>query len=446
MSESHNLVISAGYDHYNYKTDDVGNPVNAYKMNFYIKQGFVRANFNWLINEKHTINYGLNTVFYHLNPGTLTPYGDESLVIPKKLQIERGVESALYLGDNWHITDKFSLELGLRYSLYSALGERNYFKYFEGEPKSEATIIDSVHVPGGKLVKPYHGPEFRISARYAFNNDISIKAGYNSMRQNIHMLSNTTAISPTDIWKLSDANIQPQSGWQAAAGLDANIFGGRAELSAEGYYKEMDHYLDYKSGAIITMNEYIERDVVETKGRAYGAEIMIKKPLGKLNGWMAYTYSRTMLKQEGKEGEPLINRGNWYSASYDKPHEIKLVANYKFTQRFSVSLNVDYSSGRPVTIPLSKYYYGNGYRLFYSDRNAYRIPDYFRLDFAINIEPSHNLTLLTHSTITIGVYNLTGRKNAYSIYYDTHSGSKIQGYKLSIFGAPIPYITYNIKF
>ncbi len=446
MSESHNLVISAGYDHYNYKTDDVGNPVNAYEMNFYIKQGFVRANFNWLINEKHTLNYGLNTVFYHLNPGTLTPYGDESLVIPKKLQIERGVESALYLGDNWHITDKFSLELGLRYSLYSALGERNYFKYFEGEPKSEATIIDSVHVPGGKLVKPYHGPEFRISARYAFNNDISIKAGYNSMRQNIHMLSNTTAISPTDIWKLSDANIQPQSGWQAAAGLYANIFGGRAELSAEGYYKEMDHYLDYKSGAVITMNEYIERDVVETKGRAYGAEIMIKKPLGKLNGWMAYTYSRTMLKQEGNEGEPLINKGNWYSASYDKPHEIKLVANYKFTQRFSVSLNVDYSSGRPVTIPLSKYYYGNGYRLFYSDRNAYRIPDYFRLDFAINIEPSHNLTLLTHSTITIGVYNLTGRKNAYSIYYDTHSGSKIQGYKLSIFGAPIPYITYNIKF
>ena len=446
MSESHNLVISAGYDHYNYKTDDLGNPVNAYKMNFYIKQGFVRANFNWLINEKHTLNYGLNTVFYHLSPGTLTPFGEESLIIPKKLQTERGVESALYVGDNWHITDKLSLELGLRYSLYSALGERTYFKYFEGEPKGEATIIDSVHVPGGKLVKPYHGPEFRISARYAFNNDISIKAGYNSMRQNIHMLSNTTAISPTDIWKLSDANIQPQSGWQAAAGLYANIFGGRAELSAEGYYKEMDHYLDYKSGAVITMNEYIERDVVETNGRAYGAEIMIKKPLGKLNGWMAYTYSRTMLKQKGSNGEPLINRGNWYSASYDKPHEVKLVANYKFTQRFSVSLNVDYSSGRPVTIPLSKYYYGNGYRLFYSERNAYRIPDYFRMDFSINIEPSHNLTLLTHSTITIGVYNITGRKNAYSIYYDTHSGSRIQGYKLSIFGAPIPYITYNIKF
>ena len=173
---------------------------------------------------------------------------------------------------------------------------------------------------------------------------------------------------------------------------------------------------------------------------------MLKKPLGKLNGWLAYTYSKTMLRQEGDISQGLVNRGEWYPASYDKPHDLKIVANYKFTQRFSVSLNVDYSSGRPVTIPLSKYYYGNGYRLYYSDRNAYRIPDYFRMDFSVNIEPSHNLTLLTHSTITLGVYNITGRKNAYSIYYDTHSGSKIRGYKLSIFGAPIPYITYNIKF
>ncbi|MBP8678304.1 MAG: TonB-dependent receptor [Bacteroidales bacterium] len=446
INESHNLVISAGYDLYNYKTSDFGNPVNAYTMDFNIKQGFVRANFNWLINEKHSLNYGLNTIFYHLSPGSLVPEGAESIVVPRKLPLEKGVESALYVGDTWSITDKLSLELGLRYSLYSALGEKTYFNYYPGEPRSESTIVDSTIVPSGKMVKPYLGPEFRVSARYAFNNDFSLKAGFNSMRQNIHMLSNTTAISPTDIWKLSDANISPQTGWQAAAGFYGNIFGRRIELSVEGYYKEMDNYLDYKSGAVITMNKFIERDVVKTVGRAYGAEIMLKKPLGKLNGWMAYTYSRTMLKQVPESGEMLINKGNWYSASYDKPHEIKLVANYKFTQRFSVSLNVDYSSGRPVTIPLSKYNYGNGYRLFYSDRNAYRIPDYFRMDFSINIEPSHNLTLLTHSTITLGVYNLTGRKNAYSIYYDTHSGSKIKGYKLSIFGAPIPYITYNIKF
>lgn len=446
MNEHHNLVISAGYDHYNYKTNDVGNPVNSYSMNFAIEQYFLKANFNWLINEKHTLNYGLNSVFYTLNPGSLLPFGEESIVVPKILSVERATETALYLSDNWSITDKFSLDLGLRYSFYSALGEKKYYKYFPGEPRSEISIIDTVSVAAGKFVKPYHGPEFRISARYAFNSDFSIKAGFNSMRQNIHMLSNTTAISPTDTWKLSDANIVPQRGWQAAFGLYGNTINQRVELSLEGYYKEMYNYLDYKSGAILNMNEYIERDVVETNGKAFGIEMMAKKPLGKLNGWMAYTYSKTMLRQTVKNEGALINNGEWYPASYDKPHDFKIVANYKFTQRFSFSLNVDYSTGRPVTIPLSKYYYGNGYRLFYSDRNAYRIPDYFRMDFAINIEPSHNLKLLTHSTITIGVYNLTGRKNAYSIYYDTNSGTKIQGYKLSIFGAPIPYVTYNIKF
>ncbi len=153
-----------------------------------------------------------------------------------------------------------------------------------------------------------------------------------------------------------------------------------------------------------------------------------------------------MLKESGDKEVYSINDGKWYPAAYDKPHDLKIIANYKFTQRFSISFNVDYSTGRPMTIPISKYNYGNGYRLYYSERNAYRIPDYFRMDFAMNIEPSHNLTLWTHSTITIGVYNLTGRKNAFSVYYDTNNGTRIKGYKLSIFGAPIPYINYNIKF
>lgn len=260
------------------------------------------------------------------------------------------------------------------------------------------------------------------------------------------MLSNTSSVSPTDIWKLSDANIVPQKGWQAAAGLYSNAFASRVELSLEGYYKEMYDYLDYKSGATLNMNETIERDVLKTKGRAYGVEFLAKKLLGKLNGWVSYTYSRTQLREDGNKDNSSINGGNWYSASYDKPHDFKIIGNYKFTQRFSISVNVDYSTGRPITIPISKYFYGDGYRLFYSDRNAYRIPDYFRMDFSINIEPSHKLTLFTHSTITIGVYNVTGRKNAFSVYYDTSGGQKIQGYKLSIFGAPIPFVNYNIKF
>ena len=425
ISEKHNLVVSAGYDQYNYKTEEKGNEVNARSLKFDIRQIFLKANFNYLASDKHSVNYGLNTIYYNLNPGELSPVGEESLIEFKRLSDENALETALYVSDTWNILDKLSLDLGLRYTFFSTVASKT----------DDQSAVNS---------KPNHGPEFRLSARYSFSDDLSVKGGINTMRQNIHMLSNTSAVSPTDIWKLSDSGIAPQKGWQAAVGLYRNALGRRVELSAECYYKEMYDYLDYKSGAVLVMNENIGMDVLTTQGRAYGIELLAKKPMGKLNGWFAYTYSRTELKESGDN--KTINQGNWYPASYDKPHDFKLVGNYKFTQRFSISLNVDYASGRPITIPISKYYYGDGYRLYYSDRNAYRIPDYFRMDFAVNIEPSHNLRLWTHSTITFGVYNITGRRNTFSIYYNTTEGTRIQGYKLSIFGSQIPYINYNIKF
>lgn len=445
INEKHNFTVSTGVDQYNYKTQDSGNPIEAYSMTFQIRQLFLKANFSWLLNDKHSFSYGVNNVFYDLNPGTLLPVGDESLRAPERLQREKAIETGFYFSDNWSLNDKLSIDIGARYGLYSAIGPMTYYKY-SSDDRREENITDTINAGSGSFIKLYHYPEFRISARYSVNDNLTIKGGFNSMRQNIHMLSNTASVSPTDTWKLSDANIIPQNGWQAAFGIYRNAFKNKVELSLEGYYKAMNNYLDYKSSAILNMNENIERDVLKTEGKAYGVELMAKKPLGKLNGWMSYTYARTFLKESGDKEVYNINGGNWYPASYDKPHDFKIIANYKFTQRYSFSLNVDYSTGRPVTIPISRYFYGDGYRLYYSERNAYRIPDYFRMDFAINIEPSHYLKFWTYSTITIGVYNLTGRKNAFSVYYDTNSGSSIKGYMLSIFGAPIPYINYNIKF
>ncbi len=259
------------------------------------------------------------------------------------------------------------------------------------------------------------------------------------------MISNTTSISPLDTWKLTDEKVKPQNGWQAATGLYWTM-AGQYDVSLESYYKKMYNYLDYKSGAVLSMNENLVDDLITTQGKAYGVELMIKKPIGKLNGWISYTYSRTMLKEMEDRGTNTINRGEWYNAPHDKPHDLKMVGNYKFTHRYSISVNLDYSTGRPVTIPISKYMYAGGYRLFYSDRNAYRIPDYFRLDIAMNIEPSHYLKQLTHMTVTFGVYNVTGRKNAYSIYYTTNGGTKIEGHMLSVFATQIPYINLNLKF
>jgi len=209
----------------------------------------------------------------------------------------------------------------------------------------------------------------------------------------------------------------------------------------------MNDYLDYRSGATILMNHHIETDVLSTHGKAYGVELMVKKSIGKLNGWFSYSYSRTFLQQNDKRLAAPVNGGKWYSTEYDKPHELKMVGNYKFSQRYSLSVNMDYSTGRPITIPVGMYFdeSTNSIQLFYSDRNSYRIPDYFRTDISFNVEPSHHLTLLTHHSISFGVYNVTGRKNVYSIYFLSENG-KINGYQLSIFGTAIPFVTYNIKF
>ncbi|MDR0659958.1 MAG: TonB-dependent receptor [Prevotellaceae bacterium] len=435
--------FTGGYDHYDYSTKDTEIAYRAYSLDFAINQGFGKLDFLWKAADKHTLDFGLSSIYYSLNPGEYLPYGDESVARADKTQREKALESALYINDTWDISDKLSVSLGIRYSIFNVIGSRTYNTYNPDYLPSLLTITDTK--TGSGIFKTYHGPELRGSIRYAFTDDFSVKAGVNTMRQNIHKISNTTVMSPTDTWKLSDANIKPQTGMQVAAGLYKNFFDNLVETSVEGYYKTMDNFLDYKSGAELTMNHHLETDVLPMTGRAYGVELMVKKTRGKLSGWISYTYSKTELKQDDDRAADPINRGVWYPADFDRPRDFKFVGNYKLTHRFSVSVNCDYTTGRPITLPISKYIYQNGQYVYYSDRNAYRVRDYFRMDVSFNIEPGHRLTKLTHSSLSFGVYNVTGRKNPYSVYYVTENGN-LKGYQLAIFGVPIPYVAYNLKF
>ncbi len=437
--------FTGSYSQYRFGVASENNPVNAYKLSFDINQLNGQAAFNYSLNSSHTLNFGLSSVYYKLRPGSFLPVGTESKVMPDVLQSEQAVESALYLEDQFDISKRFSLTAGLRYSLYNYLGPKNVISYANGLPRNETNMLDTLSYGGGDLIQTYHGPEYRLSARYMLTPSLSVKGGYNTLRQYIHMLSNTTAVSPTDIWKLSDPNIRPQFGEQFSLGLYKNFRSGVIETSLEGYYKNISDYLDYKGGAELVMNPAIEAEVINTEGKAYGAEFMIKKLSGKLNGWFSYTYSRTLLRMDDPAAGEVINRGDWYPANYDKPHDFTLIGNYKFSHRFSISLNCTYSSGRPITLPIAKYWYMGSERVLYADRNSHRIPDYFRTDIAMNIEGNHYLKQLTHNSWTIGVYNLTGRRNVYSAYFIAEGGT-INGYKLSIFGSAIPFINYNIRF
>ncbi|HEY0771814.1 MAG TPA: TonB-dependent receptor plug domain-containing protein, partial [Sphingobacteriaceae bacterium] len=402
-------VFSTGFDKYENKNHSDENPVNAYNLNFSINQTNLKAGFNYYLNPKNSLEFGLNSIYYGLNPGTLTPIGNQSLVQTNKVSAEQALESALYLSNRYEMSSKLSLDFGLRYSMFNYLGPKEVYTYPPNFPKEVDNIIDTVSYARNDLIKTYQGPEYRLSARYNISDDFSVKAAYNTMRQYIHLLSNTTSMAPTDIWKLSDLNIRPQFGSQISLGLYKNFKSNTIETSVEVYHKRIKDYLDYKSGAVLLLNHHLETDVVNTKGKAYGLEFMIKKPLGKLNGWLSYTYSRILLKMDDANAGQLINNGNYYPGNYDKPHDVTLIGNYKISHRFSTSFNVTYSTGRPITLPLAKFNMAGSERTIYSDRNAYRIPDYFRTDFSLNIDGNHKVHQLTHSSWTIGVYNLTGR-------------------------------------
>jgi hypothetical protein len=438
-------VIGGGYDYYQYGITSSANKVDAYRFDYNLSQINFKTNFTYYLNLKHTIDFGLSSIKYKINPGSELPYNSSSQVAPQIVPAEQALESALYLGDNYEITPSLSVSVGLRYSVYNYLGPHTVNYYQAGVPKTTNSLITSTTYGSGSFINTYNGPEIRASARYSLSEDFSVKAAYNTLQQYIHLLSNTTAISPTDIWKLSDPNIKPQHGDQVSLGFYKNFKSNTIETSVEGYYKNLTNYLDYKSGATLVLNQHIETDVLPTKGKAYGVEFLIKKTTGQLNGWLSYTYSRTFLRQDNPSVGPLINGGAYYPANYDKPNSFNFIGNYKFTHRYSVSLNTVYSTGRPITYPVATYYYDGSERVLYSNRNQYRIPDYFRTDFSVNIDGNHKVHQFFHSSWTVGVYNLTGRNNAYSTYF-SEQGGVINGYKLSIFANPIPFINYNIRF
>lgn len=418
LSDRTSMTVTGGYDSYANQLDDYSNDYNGYLLDTRVQQFFAKLGFSSVLNDRNTLSYGLNAIRYDLNPGSLSPRNADSKIVARDLARQRGTELALYADETWNVSDKFSLEGGLRLSGFLAEAPAKF----------------------------YGAPEVRLSGKYSFKDNLSLKAGFNSMSQYIHLMTNTASISPMDTWQLSTASVRPQSGWQAASGLYWTVADNTIDLSLEGYYKQMSNALDYKSGAQLSMNENLVDDLVRTRGRAYGVELMARKNLGKLNGWVSYTWSRSKLQEIEDRGIYTINGGAWYNAPHDKPHDFKLVGNYRFTHRYSISFNVDYSTGRPVTIPVGHYMYGGGVRLAYSDRNGYRVPDYFRMDLAMNIEPSHYLRQLTHMSVVFGVYNITGRKNAYSVYYTTNGGAQVAGYMLSVFATQIPYINLNLKF
>ena len=436
--------FSAVISNYDYTMETRQDSADYGTISYKLDQKILRADFLYFAGDKHRVEFGADGTYYSMEPGNRKPTGDYSLVAPKELEKERALEPSLYVSDEFEVNNWFSLSGGIRTTLYTMFGPGTEYVYAPDNPRTTESITDTVSYGKGEIISSYPGLEFRLSSRIIISSGVSLKFGIQRMYQYLQMISNTTSISPTDVWKLSDRYVKPARGDQYSVGI-YNNFGRRAiETSAEVYYKSLHNILDYKGGAVLLMNEHLETDVLNGQGRAYGIELMVKKQAGTITGWVSYTYSRSLVKVDGRFDSEKVNGGKYFPSNFDKPHDLKLVGNLRISRRINVSSIFVYNTGRPITYPVAFFNFNDANRLYYSQRNEYRIPDYRRLDLSATLNGNLKARKLNHSSLTFTVYNVLGRRNPYSVYF-RNEGGIIKGYQMSIFGQPIFMLTYNFK-
>ncbi len=446
FSSSFSMDLSGVLSQYNFLHNSQSNPSEAFSHNYELDHYEFKSEFLWQTLNNQRIKFGFSNILYELDRGNIDPFGSESTRIPIALETEKGLEQAVFLSDEFNISSNLKIYAGIRYSIYSFLGAGKVNTYMGGLPKGINTVSNTRSFANNELIKRYHGPEPRVVINYLFNKYSSIKASYNRSQQFIYMLSNTLAISPTDQWKLSDYYNKPIKADQASAGYYYNFPSKPFEFSVEVYQKWLKDVVEYKDGADFISDKPAEMYLLQGNQDVKGLELMLRKNAGKLTGWLAYSYSNsTILVDNPHIPDDNINYGERYPSNYDIPHSINLVANLRTSRRISFSANLVYSTGRPVTYPVAVYYSGDNSMLHYSQRNEYRLPDYFRTDFSLTFDGNLLAKKWLHSTWMLNVYNLTGRRNAYSVFFNNEDGV-LKGYKLSVFGRPIVTLSWNFKF
>ena len=421
-----------------------------------IKNFNLKYDLKYYLNNKIKLSYGLNSIYYKFNPGTIKPVDENSSINYRQLDKKNAFEPSLYLEAEHQATSKLSFLYGIRFSMFYRLGastvnlyENNQAVIFNDQLKiyEKGVPIGTKKYNSNDVITSFSNLEPRFSTSYALTENTSIKASYNRMVQYLQLVSNTASPTPLDIWTPSDQYIQPQIADQIAIGYFKNFKDDLYSLEVESYYKKVKNRIDYIDGADLIANEAIEQVILNGQLRAYGLELLLRKNAGTLNGWISYTLSKSEQQTPGRTlNETGINNGNWYKSGYHKLHNLAVTANYNLSQKWTLGGNFILQSGQPVTFPEGQYQYQGIVIPSYGGRNENNLLLYHHLDLAATYIPKPNKKKGWQSEWVFSVYNIYNRKNAASINFrqDQVSGAN-EAVKLSIFGA-VPSVSYNFKF
>jgi hypothetical protein len=427
---SNTSVIYSSYDY----LIGISNEDVNFDIKSSIKDVNIKQEFQYFMNTRNKIRFGINAIHHGIIPGQIDA-SEGSGINPLKLTTNKSLEAAAFVTNDWTVSEKFTVSYGLRLSTFSLLGNgQNVYSYSD-----EGDVLDTMVYENNAFVKTYPILEPRVSMSYLYSKSASIKAAYSRNAQYIHLISNTTTTSPTDLWIPSSLNTKPEVSDQVSLGWFKNFKENTYELSIETYYKSMLNQIDYRNGANTQANELIEGELLYGIGRAYGVEVMLKKKSGKFTGWLGYTLSRSERKIEG------INNNEWYAAKQDRTHDISIVGIYDITPKLSISALFVYYTGNAVTFPSGKYTVGGTTQFLYTERNGYRMPAYHRMDLGVTWLRKN--TEKFESSWNFSIYNLYGRENAYTITFRQNEDNPnvTEAVQTSLFRW-VPSVTYNFKF
>ncbi len=413
-------------------------PIFASQLSIGNKYWKFKENINFTGSD-FEIDLGVSTINYEINPGVLQAVGSESAVIPGRVEVERGMESAIYANASFDLSPRLTMQGGARFAIYHYRGPRERFIYQNPMQPREDEIIERV-VSSAKNLYSKSVIEPRISGRYRLDSEASFKFGYSRTSQFINQISNNETPTPTNLWQLSNEYIEPQLAHNFSLGYFRNFDQNIWITSLDVFFRYIDQLFDYKDFADLVVNNHIETELRRGIGRTRGLELSIKKQVGDVHGWVNYTYSRS----ERKIAD--VNDGNWYPAIFDKPHDLSIVTNFQLNKRNTISLNFNYSTGRPITVPLDRYLLENRFVVLnYSERNAFRIPDYHRLDVAYTLGQGFRKSKKFKTSWTLSIYNIYGRRNPFSVFLQQVSIGDPLIKRLSILGNAFPSLTFNFE-
>lgn len=430
------------FSRYNYNLGVPGNGADQFDWTSQISDYNFKEDFTWYLNAKNKLTLGFNLIYHHFEPGQIDA-NEKSYFTDLKLTNYNALDHSVYVSNEQSIGSRLTLRYGIRYSYFQQIGKGKVREYLNPDKPNENEVIGTKEYGPGKLVPPsYHNLEPRLALKYMLNPESSVKASYNRMVQNLHLISNTNSPTPLDIWLPSSTYIKPLIANQVGLGYFRNFNKNMFETSAEVYYKKMENVIDYVDGAELFLKENLETELLRGSGYAYGLELYAKKQEGRLTGWLSYTLARSMRKIPG------INEGKAYPSSYDRTHNISLVTNYDLSKRWNLSTSWIFATGNPTSFHIAKYEVQGNSMYYYSSRNGNRIPDYHRLDISLTYDFKKNEHRKVKQSINFSIYNLYARRNAYSVYFKQNEDNPniTEATRLSIIGSMIPSVTYNFNF